>query len=156
MKKLILVTVFYLFSISVFADSEQNNLEKEIIKKVSPYSVTETMDKFEAIIKKKGFDVFARIDHKKNAKDANLQMNAAQVLIFGNPKGGTLLMKQDISVSLDLPLRVAVYKDSDNKVYIAYHNPLAMTANYQLKDNKVIPKVATGLGKLTSLAIAKK
>lgn len=156
MKKLILVTVFCLFSISVFADSEQNNLEKEIIKKVSPYSVTETMDKFEAIIKKKGFDVFARIDHKKNAKDANLQMNAAQVLIFGNPKGGTLLMKQDISVSLDLPLRVAVYKDSDNKVYIAYHNPLAMTANYQLKDNKVIPKVATGLGKLTSLAIAKK
>ena len=115
----------------------------------------ETMDKFEAIIKKKGFGIFARIDHKKNAQSVNMEMNDAQVLIFGNPKGGTVLMKQDINVALDLPLRVAVYKDSDGKVYIAYHDPVAMTAAYQLKDNKVILKVSKGLDKLTASAISK-
>ena len=155
MKNLVLITALCLFSVSVFADSGQDNLKNDVIKKVSPYSVTETMDKFEAIVKKKGFGIFARIDHKKNAKDAGMELNDAQVLIFGNPKGGTVLMKQDINIALDLPLRVAVYKEAD-KVYIAYHNPIAMATNYQLKDNKVIPKITKGLDKLTAIAIEKK
>ncbi len=156
MKNLLLIKALYLSSISAFANSGQDNLKNDVIKKVSPYSVTETMDKFEAIVKKKGFGIFARIDHKKNAKGAGMELNDAQVLIFGNPKGGTVLMKQDINIALDLPLRVAVYKDADNKVYIAYHDPVAMAAGYQLKDNKVIPKVTKGLDKLTAVAIEEK
>lgn len=156
MKKLIVATLVCLTSISVFAGSGENSSEANIIKKVSPYSVSETMDKFEGIIKKKGFDIFARIDHKKNAQTVGMKLNDAQVIIFGNPKGGTVLMKQDINVALDLPLRVAVYQDADDKVYIAYHNPVAMTAGYKLKNSKVIPKLTMGLSKLTSAAIAKK
>jgi uncharacterized protein (DUF302 family) len=64
-------------------------------------------------------------------------------------------MKQDIKVALDLPLRVAVYKDADDNVMIAYHNPVALTAGYNLKGHKVIAKVAKGLDKLTSAAIAR-
>ena len=152
MKNLLLITLLCLSSVSIFADSGQDNIKNDVIKKLSPYSVSKTMDRFEAIIKKKGFDIFARIDHKKNAKDAGMELNDAQVLIFGNPKGGTVLMKQDINIALDLPLRVAVYKEAD-KVYIAYHNPIAMATNYQLKDNKVIPKITKGLDKLTAIAI---
>jgi len=154
MKKLIVITVAFLSTLT-FADSAQDSLKKTLIKKASPYNVSETMDKFENIVKMKGFTIFARIDHKKNAQDAGMEMNDAQLLIFGNPKGGTALMKQDISVALDLPLRVVVYQDANNKVTIAYHNPVAMTASYQLEGNKVIPKITKGLDKLTSAAIAK-
>jgi uncharacterized protein (DUF302 family) len=154
MKKIIIIGILYLFSMSALA--EQDNLKSDVIKKISPYSVTETMDKFEAVIKKKGFSIFARIDHKTNAESVGMKMNDAQVLIFGNPKGGTMLMKQDISVSLDLPLRVAVYKGTDDKIYIAYHDPMAMMTAYQLKDNKVVPKITKGLDKLTAVAITKK
>jgi len=146
----------WMSSLSVFADATHDKLQGDVIKKISPYSVVETMDKFEAIVKKKGFGVFARVDHKKNAQSVDMELNDAQLLIFGNPKGGTVLMKQDISIALDLPLRVAVYKGADDKVYIAYHDPVAMAAIYTLKGNKVIPKVSKGLDKLTSAAIAKK
>ena len=148
--------VLYMSSLSVLAGDVQDKLQSGVVKKVSPYNVAETMDKFEAIVKKKGFGVFARIDHKKNAQSVDMELNDAQLLIFGNPKGGTILMKQDISIALDLPLRVAVYKGTDDKVYIAYHDPVAMTAIYALEGNKVIPKVSKGLDKLTSAAIAKK
>lgn len=126
----------------------------EIVRKASPHSVSATMDKFEAIVKKKDFEVFARIDHQKNAEGAELKMAPAQVIIFGNPNGGTLLMNTDIRVSLDLPLRVAVYQDADDKVYIAYHAPMAMSETYDLEGHKVIAKLNEGLDKLTAAAIA--
>ena len=156
MKKLIIIISLSFFSTLIFANSTQNSLKNTLITKTSPHSVNDTMDRFESLVKMKGFTIFARIDHKKNAQDAKMNMNDAQLLIFGNPKGGTALMKQDISVALDLPLRVAVYQDADDKVIIAYHNPVAMTASYQLEGNKVIAKITKGLDKLTSAAIAKK
>ncbi|HHL19827.1 MAG TPA: DUF302 domain-containing protein [Thiothrix sp.] len=156
MKKLIIIISLSFFSTLIFANSTQNSLKNTLITKTSPHSVNDTMDRFESLVKMKGFTIFARIDHKKNAQDAKMNMNDAQLLIFGNPKGGTALMKQDISVALDLPLRVAIYQDADDKVIIAYHNPVAMTASYQLEGNKVIAKITKGLDKLTSAAIAKK
>ena len=147
-----------LASFPVFADSKSTTDIKEsptLIKKESPYSVNDTMDRFEAIIKKKGFTIFARIDHQKNAESIELDLDPAQVIIFGNPKGGTLLMKTDIAIALDLPLRVAAYKAQDGKVYMSYHAPETMSQAYQLKDHKVINKITKGLDKLTSASIAK-
>lgn len=126
----------------------------DIVKKESAHSVKETMDKFETLIKSKGMGVFARIDHKKNAAGINMEMNDAEVLIFGNPKGGTVLMKNDAAASLDLPLRVAVYKDKDSKVWISYHNPQDLKNNYAISTGtKVLDKVEGALSKLTSLAV---
>ncbi len=163
MKYLLALSAVMILSAPVFADShaEKKSMETkmeakaELVKKVSPYSVNETMDKFETIIKKKNFDVFARIDHQKNAKGAELEMAAAQVIIFGNPKGGTMLMNDDIGVSLDLPLRVAVYQGKDDKVYIVYREPVAMVKDYDLAGHKVVGALTEGLSKLTSAAIAK-
>lgn len=123
----------------------------DVVKKPSSHSVKETMDKFEALIKSKGMTVFARVDHKSNAASIKMKMNDAEVLIFGSPKGGTVLMNNDISVSLDLPLRVAVYKDSDGKVWISYHNPQGLKDNYTITTGtKVLDKVEGALDKLTS------
>lgn len=121
------------------------------IKKPSSYSVQETMDKFETLVKSKGMGVFARVDHTKNATGVEMTMNAAQVLIFGNPKGGTILMKDDPATSLDLPLRVAVYEDNDGNVWISYHNPQALKNGYAITNgSKVLDKVEAALDKLTT------
>jgi len=123
----------------------------DIVKKASAHSVKETMDKFEALIKSKGMIVFARVDHKKNAAGVDMKMNEAEVLIFGNPKGGTVLMKQDVAVSLDLPLRVAVYKDNDGKVWLSYHNPQDLKDSYKVEAAaKVMTKVEGALDMLSS------
>jgi len=158
MKYLLALSAVIILSVPAFADSHAKKMpmeaNTEITRKVSPYSVNETMDKFEAIIKKKDFGVFARIDHQKNAESVDLKMAPAQVIIFGNPKGGTMLMNDDIRVALDLPLRVVVYKEGD-KVYIAYREPVSMVKDYDLEGHKVIGALTEGLGKLTSAAIAK-
>lgn len=123
----------------------------DIIKKASAHGVKETMDKFETLVKSKGMDVFARVNHQKNAEGAELKMNESEVLIFGNPKGGTVLMNQDIAVSLDLPLRVAVYKDKDGKIWLSYHNPQSLKETYSVETAaKVMDSVEGALDKLTS------
>lgn len=123
----------------------------DIVKKASAHSVKETMDKFEAVVKSKGMSIFARVDHKKNAAGVDMKMNDAEVLIFGNPKGGTVLMQNDIAVSLDLPLRVAVYQDKDDKVWLSYHNPQGLKESYDVAGGvKVLNKVEGALDKLTT------
>ena len=123
----------------------------DIVKKSSVHSVKETMDKFEALVKSKGMNIFARVDHTKNAAGIDMKMNDAEVLIFGNPKGGTVLMNQDVAVSLALPLRVAVYKDQTGKVWLSYHNPQDLKGSYDVAGGaKVLNKVEGALDKLTT------
>lgn len=152
---LILPLMLFSLSLPVVADSTKIAATTDIVTQPSPYPVAETMDRFETIVKKKGLDVFARINHRQNAKDVGLDMNEAQVLIFGNPKAGTALMKQDVAVALDLPMRVAVYEDKAGKVQIAYHTPSSLAASYALPDSPVLPNLAEALGKLTAAAVAK-
>ncbi len=122
----------------------------DIIKKASAHSVKETMDKFEALVKSKGMGIFARVDHTKNAAGVDMQMNDAEVLIFGNPKGGTVIMKKDPAAALDLPLRVAVFKDNDDKVWLSYHNPQDLKTSYDVAGVPVMDNVEAALDKLTT------
>lgn len=142
-----------LFAGLFFASTQLMAADSMIVKKESKHSVSETMDKFEAIVKEKGLGVFGRVNHQENAKTVDLEMGEAEVLIFGNPKMGTLLMKQDIAVALDLPMKVVVYKDAEGKVFIAYRQPKALLADYALEDNPAIEKATGALDKLTSAAV---
>ncbi len=112
------------------------------------------MDKFEAIVKEKGLNIAARVNHQKSAENVGLEMNEAQVLIFGNPKAGTLIMQENVMAALDLPMRAVVYKNNDDEVYIAYHNPTEIQQTYNIQGSAVIEQVSDALDKLTSAAIA--
>ena len=131
------------------AEDMQNN---DIVKVASKHPVKETMDRLEKIVGKKGFTVFARVDHRAGAKKVGLDMNDAEVLIFGNPKGGTLIMKLDPAAGLDLPLRVLVYADNEGKTWLSYHNPQMLKQSYQVASSPGIDKVEKGLAKLTAKA----
>ena len=66
---------------------------ESLITVESHYSAKETADRFESIIKDKGFTVFARIDHQKNAAGVNLTLRPTEVIVFGNPNIGTQLIQ---------------------------------------------------------------
>src|ERR1043165_9578732 len=66
--------------------------DETVVTKPSKYSVTETIDRIEKAVTAKGMQIFARIDHSGEAKKVGLAMRATELLIFGNPKGGTALM----------------------------------------------------------------
>jgi uncharacterized protein (DUF302 family) len=124
----------------------------ELITVKSSKPVAATMDALEAAVGGAGATVFARIDHQAGAASVDLQMPAAQVLIFGNPKLGTPAMNVDINASLYLPLKVAVHEADGGSVLI-YEDPADMFADLDIPADAPFVKMMQGaLGKLTGAA----
>ena len=86
----------------------------------SAYAFDETVSRLEKGIKEKGMSIFTVIDHAQAARDAGLDMPATKVIVFGNPKAGTPLMKKHPTLALDLPLRVLVTQGSE-QVSVVMH-----------------------------------
>ena len=94
-----------------------------ILDLASRCSVVETADRLEALLKAKGMKVFSRIDQAAEAKAAGLTMRAMVLLIFGDPKAGTPLMKRYASLAMDLPLKALIWEAADGKVWLSYNSP---------------------------------
>ena len=141
MKTIVAVTVL---SLSLFSN--------DIIVKESTCSVDETVTNLKHILRNKGLSIFATINHGANAKMVDMKLNESKMLIFGNPKLGTALMQQDMTVGLDLPLRILVYKDSDGKVKMAYRDGSWLNKKHILNAPKKVAKVNSAMDKFTSKA----
>jgi uncharacterized protein (DUF302 family) len=116
-----------------------------IISKPSKTSVAETLDRLEAILRAKGITVFARIDHSGEAEKVGMKMPPTQVLIFGNPKGGTPLMLAAPTSAIDLPLKALAWQDSDGSVWLSYNDPEYLKRRFGVSDAdiKAIAAVST-------------
>jgi uncharacterized protein (DUF302 family) len=93
-----------------------------VVTFASPYAVGETVDRLEAVIRSWGLTLFAHIDHSGNAERVGLAMQAAHLLIFGNPRIGTPLMVASPLLALDLPLKALVWQDQDERTWISYNS----------------------------------
>src|SRR5215813_12317349 len=98
-------------------------MDRGIIDLPSPYSVAETLARLESILKGRGVNVFARVDHSGEAERAGLNMRPTQLLIFGSPKGGTPVMVASPSAAIDLPLKALAWEDVHGKVWLSYNTP---------------------------------
>jgi len=105
-----------------------------VLSKASPYPVDETVRRLDETMRAKGLTVFARIDHRAAAREAGLEMQDEQVLIFGNPRAGTPLMVARPLVGLDLPLRVLVWRAPDGQVWASYQDAAFIARRYGLPE----------------------
>ena len=94
-----------------------------VVTKSSNYSVPETIDRIEKAVTAKGMQIFARIDHGGGAKKVGLVMRPTELLIFGNPKGGTALMVARPTAAIDLPMKALAWEDKEGKVWLTYNSP---------------------------------
>ena len=106
-----------------------------VVNKPSSHSVEQTVDKLKSILQAKGVTLFALIDHSGEAAKVGLTMPKTQVVIFGNPKGGTPLMLAAPSVATDLPLKLLVREDAEGNVWISYWSAQALLKRYGLADS---------------------
>jgi len=141
MKKLILVVAC---GISLLAN--------DVIIKESKYTVTQTVKNIKNIVEKKGLRLFSVINHQANAKKVGVKMRESKLVIFGNPKMGTNLMRNNIVVGLDLPMKVLVYKDEDKKVKLAYRDGSWLKNEHSLTMDKLTNKATNALNKITNKA----
>ena len=86
-------------------------------------SVRETLDRLLKVLAARQLTVFARIDHAAGAASVGLPLRPTEVVIFGNPKGGTALMQDHESAGIDLPLKALVFEDAGGKVWLTYNDP---------------------------------
>ena len=94
-----------------------------VVTKPSHYSVPETIDRIEKAVTAKGMKIFARIDHGGEAKKVGLEMKPTELLIFGNPKGGTALMVARPTAAIDLPMKALPWEDKEGNVWLTYNSP---------------------------------
>jgi len=94
-----------------------------IVNKPSKHSVEQTVEALTNILKSKGVAVFALIDHSGEAEKVGMKMRPTKLLIFGNPKAGTPLMLAAPSSAIDLPLKILVWEDGQEKVWLSYNSP---------------------------------
>ena len=97
--------------------------ENGIVNRSSNHSVDETVQKLKNILQAKGVTLFALIDHSAEAQKAGMRMRPTKLLIFGSPKAGTALMLAAPSTAIDLPLKMLVWEDGQDKVWISYNSP---------------------------------
>jgi uncharacterized protein (DUF302 family) len=118
--------------------------ENGIVAVPSPHSVPDSVMKIETAAKARGLTIFARIDHSGEAKQAGLDMRPTQLLILGNPKGGTPLMQAKPSLAIDLPLKILVWQDAAGKVWAGYNDPAFLKERHKLSDEQAKPLGALG------------
>ena len=152
---LILLFCFLVSTASAGPMSSDTNISGLKIKP-SSYSVGETLDRFETIIKKKGITVFARIDHAQGAQKAGLSLAPTELVIFGNPTLGTPLMSSQQTAAIDLPLKAIAWQDKEGKVWLAYNLPEYIANRHGIKDQTAVVKKMTGaLNKFSDFATQK-
>jgi uncharacterized protein (DUF302 family) len=121
----------------------------------SPHSAQDTMDRLESIVGDKGLNVFARIDHAAGAEKVGQALRPTQLLIFGNPKGGTPFMQCAQSVGIDLPLKALVWEDDAGQVWLGYNDPTYIAERHGAGDCPVVPKLSKALEGMTKAAVSK-
>ena len=105
----------------------------------------ETMDRLEAVLKEKGMTIFARIDHAAGAAKIGARMRPTEVLIFGNPQGGTPFMECSQTAGIDLPLKALVWQDAAGQVWLGYNDPVYLARRHGAPQCPVADKLKKGV-----------
>ncbi len=128
------------------------NSGQGIITKPSKYSVPETLHRLETILESKGIKVFALVDHSGEAEKAGLKMPPTQLLIFGNPKGGTPVMLAAPTAAIDLPWKALAWQDPSGQVWPSYNDAAFIQNRFGL--NADVMKPLAGLAAVIEQALA--
>jgi uncharacterized protein (DUF302 family) len=88
----------------------------------SPFTVDETINRLERLATSRGMTIFARVNFSRDAEKVGLEMQPSQLLILGNPKGGTPLMVAAPITALDLPLKVLAWGDASGQSRVSFNS----------------------------------
>lgn len=105
----------------------------EIVTKVSPWPVQDSVARLTEILDARGVKLFAVIDHSGEAAKVGLELRDTKLVIFGNPVAGTPVMQSAPLAALDLPLKILVWQDGE-ETKLSYAAPSELARRYGLSD----------------------
>ena len=110
---------------------DTTGIETDIVTKLSPRSVADTVSKLTGMINAKGMKLFAVIDQSAEARQVGLSLRETTLVTFGSPAAGTPVMAAAPLAALDLPLKVLVWAD-EGQTKVSYYAPAALVARHHL------------------------
>lgn len=125
-----------------------------MISVASPRSAVDTMNRLEALVKERGLNVFARIDHAAGAAKVGKTLRSTELLIFGNPQGGTPLMACAQTAGIDLPLKALVWTDAAGQVMLSYNDPAYLAKRHGAASCPAVEGLTKALSGLAQAAVA--
>jgi uncharacterized protein (DUF302 family) len=147
-KKVAAATVLVSFAVALALPAKA----EDWMVKESASSVSETADKLVAAVENAGAKVFARVDHAAGAQSIGEEMAGMTMVMFGNPKMGTPILKAAPKAGLDLPIRVLIWDDGGTTM-IGYLDPVSLKARYEVEGaDGAFDAMGKALDKLTGAA----
>ena len=124
-----------------------------LISIATEQSVAVTIKRIERLLVEQGVNVFGLVDHGAAAQKAHLELDETQVILFGNPAVGTLLMQDFRPIALELPLKLLVYTE-ECMTHIQYRLLSSQANVYGFDPNApIIQKLDLFITKLAQSAI---
>lgn len=96
--------------------------------------------------------IIAELDHQQNGKTVNKNLLPTKMILFGNPKMGTPIMQNNRLSALDLPQKMIVWKDENNKVFISYNKPGYIQQRHGLEQKQLFVTMDDALSNLVEKA----
>jgi uncharacterized protein (DUF302 family) len=149
MKQLSLSLLLVTLSSSLWAQSADG-----LISIASPHTAPQTMTRLESLVKERGLNVFARIDHAAGATRVGKTLRPTELLIFGNPQGGTPLMECAQTAGIDLPLKALVWQDEAGKVMLSYNDPEYLAKRHGATSCPAVENLKKALSALAQATVA--
>jgi len=119
----------------------------------SAHPVAATVDRLAQGLKARGFTIFARIDHGAGAERVAMTLPASELLIFGKPAAGTVLMQTAPAAGIDLPLKYLVWADTGGGVTVGWNDPLWLAERHGIDPAMpVLGKMRDALHRIASEA----
>ncbi|HEX4092170.1 MAG TPA: DUF302 domain-containing protein [Trebonia sp.] len=125
--------------------------ESGTVTKLSPRSVSGTVERLTELVASKGMKLFAVIDQRAEAVQAGLTLRETVLVMFGSPVAGTPVMEAAPLAALDLPLKVVIWDDA-GQAKVTYTAPETLAVRYGLSA-ELAARLA-GIGPLTDALIA--
>jgi len=125
-----------------------------VMKSAHPAAVT--LDRMAVLMKSKGIQVIARVNHDENARSVGMSLRPTELLIFGNPKLGSKLFSSAQTAGIDLPMKALAWQDEAGQTWLAYNDPGYIAKRHGIGDqDEVVNKMSSALKRFATMAAEK-
>jgi len=120
----------------------------------SAHDPATTMDRFEEAAENADLNIFVRVNHAEGAASIGEELRPTELIVFGNPQGGTPFMQCAQSVGIDLPLKALTWEDETGQAWLGYNDPAWVAARHGVEDCPVVGGMTEALEGLAHTATA--
>lgn len=125
-----------------------------LVSRKSAHDAAETARRFRLAAEQAGLTIFAEIDHGRNAAEVGLPLGPCILLVFGNPRAGTLLMQANLQAGLDLPFKALAWTDENGDTWLGWNDPQWVAERHGLgaASQQTVAAIAAGMDRLSAAA----